>query len=136
MVLMAVWLLPAMAGACPSDGEAGHAHGHVTAGPSHARGGHDHESHAAHDHAGTQAHHSGDSSSGHDEPECCAQSSQPPAAKLAVLEPNPRPTDSSAVLPEVQGLELAVVRSSAGAVFRRHRPPPLPYAKTRRPLLI
>lgn len=143
VLLMAVWLLPAAGSACSTDAHGGvehaHAHGEISSASAPSENGHDHASHgsAAHGHGSAGAHPSSDSAPAQDESSCCPQSSQSPAAKLAVLEPNPRATDALvAVLPEALDLGIALEHSITEAAFKRRQPPPLPFAQTRRPLLI
>jgi len=137
--LLAAWLLPATGGACPSEARegVGHSHAHAAAAPeqthdpaSHDHGGHHHGSRAV---AGERQ---ADSGSTSDEPTCCARAADTPVFQATLKEAKPRPDLSKAMPAAVVAAIPSPAPSLTGAEFRRRQPPPLPYAHSRRPLLI
>ncbi len=134
IVLVVAWVVPAGGMSCPTD-EAGHEHK-----PSAEAAPHSH-SHADHDHgsshdaaAGVHSRPVQDTSS--DDPSCCRRGPQAPPVQAALNDAQPRPKLSAAVLPTLLVLTAPPGASATRAQLRRRQPPALPFARTRRPLLI
>ena len=142
IVLTAGWMLPAGALACPSltaDADA-HSHSHADHGTGHEHGhGNSDPGHGDHDHvAGPEAQRavSGEPGAPLDEPKCCSDDTRAPAVVASVLDAKPRPKSISfALASPLFGAPEPVVLPG-GLRFRLRQPPPLPYTRTRRPLLI
>lgn len=137
VVLVAAWMVPASGSPCPStvQGLANHAHVHSndSAPDSHDHAVPDH----SHAHAAEAAAQSGatrDSAS--DNPACCERASDARAVQAALQDPQPRPKLSIAGLSTLLAVAPLAMTSVSGAALRRQPPPPRPYARTRRPLLI
>ena len=134
IVLTAGWVLPSGARACaPHTSEEGaHSHAARDDGHEHTHGASDH-GHAAHDHLAGVASPPGAPT---DEPTCCSDDTRVPALLAAVLDAKPRPKSIPLALPNpLLDVPQPVVLPS-GARLRLRQPAPLPYARTRRPLLI
>lgn len=131
--LTASWLLPAGVSACPADSPAEESHTH-----SGAIADHHHEAATAHegDHHHAAPAPVGDDDAPLDGPVCCRDEGKAPAVVASVLDAKPRPK-AMAVL--VKDLPLPAPPEAAlrsGAWLRLRQPPPSPYARSRRPLLI
>ena len=136
-VLTAGWMLPAGAIACPEyspdadrySNDARHETHEHSHGPSdHGRGDHDHA-------AGPESR-SGEPGAPPDVPTCCSRDTRAPVALASVLDTKPRPKSIPFAPPSplLDVPQLVVLPS--GARLRLRQPEPLPYARTRRPLLI
>ncbi|MEE9609428.1 MAG: hypothetical protein V3U03_16935 [Myxococcota bacterium] len=136
IVLVVAWMVPATGWSCPSDARGAAAHAHVdsdeAAPHSHSHADHGHGSHdaAAGGHSGQAQ---GTSS---DDPSCCERGPETPAVQAVLKDAQPRPKFSTAVLPAFLAVTARPDASATGAQLRRQQPPLLPYARTRRPLLI
>ena len=133
MVLVIAWIVPAGAKSCPAEEAAGHVHeAPAEAAPhSHAHADHDHGN--AHDTAGAHSRPAQHTSS--DDASCCKRGPEAPAVQLVLTEAQPRPKLSPAVIPTLLAL-TARPSSATGPLLRRQKPRPLPFSRTRRPLLI
>ncbi len=138
IVLTAGWLLPAGGLACRSDSAADGGHPHVARqdGHPHAHGLSDHDP-AEHSHAqATSDSRPSAPSAPSDDPICCTSDANASVAIGSIRDARPRskaaPVALSNLLPKVP----QPVALPTGARLRLRQPPPLPYARTRRPLLI
>ena len=137
IVVTVGWVLPTGALACPSDTPKADAHSQVA-----HHDGHEH-THAAshhgrgdHDHAAGPESRRGEPGAPLDAPSCCSDDPRAPALLAAVLDAKPRPKSIPLALPNpLLDVPQPVVLPS-GARLRLRQPAPLPYARTRRPLLI
>ncbi len=137
IVLTAGWMLPAGALACPphtaeadAHSEAAHHDGHEDSHGASNRGD------AAHDHAAGPESRTGEPGAPLDAPSCCSGDARAPAVLASVLDAKPRPKSIPLALPNpLLDLPQPVVLPS-GARLQLRQPAPLPYARTRRPLLI
>jgi hypothetical protein len=143
ILLTVGWLLPAGAFACPprsaeADPHSDSAHhGHSA-----HHDGHE-QSHAAsdrgdfaHDHAASSEPARDEPGAPADAPTCCRDDSSALAVVVSVLDAKPCPKSISLALsPSVPEVQQSVALPSR-AWLRLRQPAPLPYARTRRPLLI
>ena len=129
-VLVLAWIVPASAISCPTDEAAGAVHEHSTeaAPQSHT--------HADHDHGDSHDAVAGVQDTSPDDPSCCKRGPQAPSVQAVLKDAEPRPKLSAAVLPTLLVLSTAPATSATRAQLRRQQPPALPFARTRRPLLI
>lgn len=149
IVLIASWnIIPATAVSCPANSTGQAIHGHARGAPSHSHASDSH-SHSgdAHSHAdaghGDTGHHA-EAAWGHagrtplaanSQPSCCEPASDARVV-LVVLQNAPRPKVSTAVLLPVAAAATPMSPWATASQLRRRQPPPLPYERTRRPLLI
>lgn len=137
IVITAGWVLPAGVLACPAHSAAANAHVHAA-----PPDGHEH-SHAAsepgpggHDHAARPESRTGEPGAPTHAPTCCSDDARIPAVAASMLDGKPRPKSISLSLPSpLLDAPRAEVLPSASR-FQLRQPAPLPYARTRRPLLI
>ncbi len=132
--LILAWLLPTAGSACDpptpaSEAQADHHDGHE-----HARGP-SHHADRAHDQAHVRASLESEPGTSPEEPTCCVDEARAPAAIASLPEANPRPKPIPLVLASGSPIATRSMALSAG-LLRRLQPPPVPYAHTRRPLLI
>ena len=137
IVLTAGWMLPAGALACPPHKpEAGtHSQAAHHDGPEHTHGASD-RGETAHHHAAGPESRRGEPGAPTDAPRCCNSDTRAPAVLASVPDAKPRPKSIPLALPIPL---LDVSRSGvlpSGAWLRPRQPAPLPYARTRKPLLI
>ncbi len=125
IVLTTGWVLPAGAFACAPHTETD-AHSQTP-----HQDGHDH-SHAASDRGAAAPDHV----AGSDAPICCDDEGRTPTVVASVVDSKPRPKSIPLALrnPLLDVPQPVVLPSRAR--LRLRQPPPLPYARTRRPLLI
>ena len=123
IVLVIAWMVPTGGASCPSDARdpARHTHTHSEAA---VPGSHDH---AVPGHADG---HTANAAS------CCQRATDSHALQAALQDAKPRPKLSVAALPALLTVSADGETSVSSVKFRRQPPPPLPYAGTRRPLLI
>lgn len=154
IVLMATWLAPANGSACLRDATGIAAHGHEQGFPSHSHGNDgpsDVQSREiGHQHSGTNdTIHSGAESpvlvrttqtptpAADELTRCCEGGRAAPSIDSAAKNAEPRPKNSpSTVLPLVIATVSPDACLTTTAQLRSQQPPPLPYEKNRRPLLI
>ncbi len=132
IIATAGWLLPAGAFACPPHTAEADAHhdGHEL---THAAG---HHGDATHDHAAAPESQKSEPGAPTDAPTCCSDDTRTPTVLASVVDAKSRPKSISLALPSsLLAVPQALALPSA-ARLRLHQPPPLPYARTRRPLLI
>ena len=136
-VLTAGWMLPAGALACaghPQDADrySHDAHPEVH---EHSHGAGDH-GRGDHDHATGQKSRGGESGAPPDAPTCCSRDTRAPAVLASVLDAKPR-LKSIPFAPQNPLLDVPQpVVLPSGAWLRLRQREPLPFARTRRPLLI
>ncbi len=133
-ILLVGWMLPASGWPCPSSEAAGHVHELTSEVDSH-------HVHAAHDHgnahdAAAGGHSSPAQDTPSDDPNCCERGSDVAVVQAVLKDGQARPKLSAAVLPTTLGITSRPTAATTGAQLRRRQPPPLPFARTRRPLLI
>ena len=143
ILLMVSWMVPAAGQSCPSDAAGPAARGHADA-HSHAtrHDGHEHthgaghHGDATHDHAAAPESQKSEPGAPLDAPTCCSGDTRAPAVVATMLDAKPRPK-SIPLAPSNPLLDVPqpVVLPSA-ARLRLRQPAPLPYVRTRRPLLI
>jgi len=137
ILLAAAWMVPSAGRSCPSEdrGRSGHAHSHASteAAQSH--------SHADHDHgdSGGAAALAGagevpDRSPA--QPTCCSRAPDVPAVQPTLQEAQSRPKLYTAVLPSLSPVAALPAAPAVHIDRGRQRPPPPPFASSRRPLLI
>ena len=137
IVLTVGWVLPAGARACPRPTPEADAHSQAAHhdGHEHAHGA-SHHGRGDHDHAAEPESRRGEPGAPLNAPSCCSGDTKPPAVLASVLDAKPRPKSIPHALPNpLLAVRQAVVLPS-GARVRLRQPPPLPFARTRRPLLI
>ena len=138
IVLTVGWMLPAGALACPphtaeADAHSDAAHPHDGHERTHAAGDH---GVAAHNHAAAPESQKSVPGAPLEVPTCCSDGTRTPTLVASVLDAKPRPKSSRVSLPSPL---LDVPRPGvlpSGARLRLRQPAPLPYTRTRRPLLI
>ena len=151
IVLMATWMVPPNGYSCPTDSTAVAAHGHEHGVPSHSH------SDDAHSHASDERSHAHPSQDGglphhvevaeaysgripravsDDRSSCCESGRDVPAVEAAVKNAELRPKSADAVLQLIIATAAPAVPLATAAQLRRQQPPPVPYEKNRRPLLI
>ena len=137
IVLTVGWVLPAGALECRPHtpeadvhSQAAHRDGHEEAhGPSN-------HGDAGHHHAAAPGSQKTESGAPLDGPTCCSDDTTMPTVVASVLDAKPRPKSSPvSLLSPLLDVHRPVLLPS-GARLRLSQPPPLPYARTRRPLLI
>lgn len=148
IALLASWNVPATAVSCPANSTGKAIHGHARGAPSHSHA-NDSHSHSGdpHSHAdaghGDTGHHA-EAAWGHvgrtpvaanSHPSCCEPASDARVEQV-VLQNAPRPKVSTAVLLPVAAAATPMSPLATASQLRRRQPPPLPYERTRRPLLI
>ncbi len=135
IVLTVGWALPAGALACPSRTPEADAHPQAAHhdGREHTHGA-GHHGPGDHHHAAGPESRRGEPGAPLDAPSCCNGDTRAPAVLAAVLDAKPRPKSIPLALsnPLVDVPQPVALPSGA----RLGQPPPLPYARTRRPLLI
>ena len=134
IVLVAAWMVPGTGWSCPSSGPGpeaqAHDHPDEATPHSHTRADPDHgKPHPAA--TGTFSDPARELPA--DDPTCCNSGSDLPAVQALIKHAQPRPKLSLAALSALLAVPAA---RATGAQVRRQQPPPLPYARTRRPLLI
>ncbi len=135
IVLVVAWIVPAGGMSCPTDEAAGHAHRHLAEAAPHSHPHADHDHGNSHDAAaGVHSRPAQDTSS--DDPSCCTGGPQAPPVQAVLKDAEPRPKLSAVVLPTLLVLNAPPAASTTRAQLRRQQPPALPFARTRRPLLI
>ncbi len=134
ILLVAAWTVPAAGWSCPSSEAVGHVHEPTSEVASHhAHAGHDHGN--AHDaEAGGHSGRAQDTSS--DDPSCCERGPEAEVVQAVLKDAQARPKLSAALLPTTLSVAARPAASATGAQIRRQQPPPFPFARTRRPLLI
>ncbi len=132
IVLTVGWVLPAGALGClPHTPETdAHHDGHE---PTH---GASHHGRGDHDHAAGSESRRGEPSAPLDTPSCCCDDTRAPAVLASVLDAKPRPKSIPHALPNPLLAVRQPVVLPSGARVRLRQPPSLPFARTRRPLLI
>ncbi len=135
IVLTTGWLLPAGASACPAEGSAKDDQKHTAHVGDHAR---DHGDHAADGHGHDHASGSGGQREAGGPPAartCCRDDAEAPVIVASLLDAKPQPQPIAHALENpVETPPAAAV--SSGTWLRVRQPPPLPFARSRRPLLI
>lgn len=140
IVLISAWLVPVGGGACPTDARAADDHTHTA---THDTGGHEHgDAHHAsgtrHAHATREESEAPGSHAPAEGPQCCR--SEPRAAVLtASLAADATPRVKSLpveLLTPTSFSALTAPARSRAALPGGQPPPPEPFARTRRPLLI
>ena len=138
IVLLAGWMAPAGGSACPSSKReaAAHSHANRLEAENHS-GGHSEHRVAGHDHlAGSEAAPSAPSAPA-EGPSCCRSDAKAPIVSASPVEAKSRSElASAAAIPVHPVLAPRVMVHLGGADFRTLQPRPLPFASSRRPLLI
>ncbi len=137
IVLTAGWLLPAGALACPPHTAEADAHSHAARHDGHENThGAGHHGDATHDHAAAPESQKSEPGAPLDAPTCCSGDTRVPVVGASMLDAKPRPK-SIPLAPSNPLLDVPQpVVLPSGSRLRLWQPPPLPYAHTRRPLLI
>jgi hypothetical protein len=137
IVLTVGWILPAGALACPPHAAEADAHSHAAHNDSHehAHGASD-RGDVAHDHVAAPEPREGEPGAPTDASICCRAGTRVPTVVASMLDAKPRPKSiplalSNSLLDLPQPAALL-----SRARLRLHQPAPLPYVRTRRPLLI
>jgi hypothetical protein len=135
--LTVLWLVPSGAGACSphAPGSDLHAQADHHGGQEHPDGTSD-QGEATHAHVLVPASQDSETDAPQGVPTCCDDEGRAPAVVASVRHTDPRPAPLPLALPNplLAAPELVVLLN--GARLRMRQPPPLPYARTRRPLLI
>ncbi len=135
ILLVAAWMVPAAGWSCPSNEAPGHVHGPMGEAASHPHADAAHVHGNAHD-AATGGHSDPTRDTPSDDPTCCEHGPEAAVVQAVLKDGQARPKLSTAVLPTTFGVTARRAASTTGAQLRRRQPPPLPFARTRRPLLI
>ncbi len=134
ILLVAAWMVPAAGWSCPSNEATDHVHEPKSDVASHhAHADHDHGN--AHD-AAAGGHSGPAQDTPSDDPNCCERGTEAAVVQAVFRDGQARPKLSAAVFPTTLGVVARPAASTTGAQLRRRQPPPLPFARTRRPLLI
>lgn len=137
IVLTAGWMLPAGALPCPelspdADRDSYDAHHEAR---EHSHGVSDH-GRGDHDQAAGPESRRGEAGALPDAPTCCSRDTRAPAVLASLLDTKPRPKSIPLVPPNPLLDVPQPVVLPGGFRMRLRQPEPLPYARTRRPLLI
>ncbi len=137
IVLTVGWMLPAGALGCPRQTSEADAHSQAAHhdGHQHTHGAGHHER-GDHDHAAGPESRRGEPGAPIDAPTCCSGDTRAPAVLASVRDAKPRPKSIPLALPNPL-LDVSQPGGlPSGARLRLRQPAPLPYARTRRPLLV